>query len=205
MINNNRKGLSEEGYAFFRKYKALKTHFNVKDYDYLKHNGAINAPRSEYAGRNDASMFTELARVSTDHFNLLLSNIVNDPKIHISGIEPDMENRIYRRWRRHNDVLLYTFQTDLKKMDDSFSANFTIDNEGNHPYILRLFTSSDITFETLAIMTRMFGLDKLKDSIHDPVFAPRVFDRAVKYAPFLSCHKVAIKDAIKERWPLQTQ
>lgn len=204
MFNNNRKGLSEEGYDLYRTYTAIKTHFNDPSYNYFAYNGAISAPRSAYASRTDAPFFTELAKQSKDPFNLILSNIVSNPSIWIGDIEPDLDNRIYKSWRKTNDRLIYTFEQDLKQLKDELKDNFIIDEEGEYPYILRAFVGKKITFETFTLINKFLSPKGLQTRIDDPVFAPKVFDRAGKYHPFIIRDNVrdSIKKAIKDRWPI---
>lgn len=200
-FNNNRRGLSEEGFELYRMYCALKAHFKSKSYDYVKSKGAISVSRSAYAKRRDAPFFTSLAKNSKDHFGILLSNILHDPNTWIGDIDPEKINSVYNDWKRRTDQLEYYFKSDLNVLKDGFIENFSVDKFGNHPYILELALEGEINFETFAILVSFLSLNKTWDrQISDVVLAPKVIDRAVKYHPFLVYNRDSLKQVFKARW-----
>lgn len=201
-FNNRRKGLSEEGFEFYKKYCAIKAHFEFKSkYDYFKSKGATSATRSSYAKRKDASFFTVLARNSKDHEGLLLSNILYDPKTWIGEIEVDKINHVYHHWKKRTDRIEYNFKHDIEGLKSDFSSNFAIDKEGNYPYILEKVLEGEINFESFTILASLFSLNRLwEDKLSDTIIAPKVIDRAIKYHPFLLYNRDGLKQIVKNRW-----
>lgn len=201
LLNNNRRGLSEEGFELYKMYCALKAHFTTSKYDYFKSGGAINVKRSSYVARPDAGFFTAIAKSSKDRFGLLLANILRDPKTWIGEIDAETVDNVYNDWKRRTDQFEYYFESDLNSLKDEFSFNFNIDKEGNTPYILDMAMEGSINFETFAVLTNILSLNTIWDGkLQDEFIAPKAIDRAVKYHPFIYYNRNRAKEIIRSRW-----
>lgn len=200
-FNNNRPGLSEEGYALYRKYCALKAHFTGK-YDYSKYGDATNVKRSSFIERRDAPMFTRVARgASKDLEGLLVSNFVHNPKFWIGDLESEEAYTIYNDWKRRTDQHEYYFKTDLESLDDRFTYVFRVGRGGDNPQVLEAAMAGEINFETFTILVHLLSLNRLwENKLADSYLAPKVIDRAIRYRPFVRYDKDHIIGHVKARW-----
>ena len=50
------------GYEAYKEYLALKNHFTLDNYDYIKYNGRVSASESSFLKRKDKFFFTKLGK-----------------------------------------------------------------------------------------------------------------------------------------------
>ena len=178
-------------------YLALRNHFNQSNYDYHKYNGKVSSGnRNSFEKRKDQLFFQKLAKHSDPH-NLMLANFVSNPKSWVRDLaySPEAE-RVYLEWAKRQQALSYTVRRDLDKLDEVFNDNFVV-KPNEHPPLLRLYSSSTITPETLCVLVDLTGCygywqQNLKD---DPLWkSAGLFIR--KYTPFLKYDKGKIKKEV---------
>lgn len=97
--------------------------------------------------------------------------------------------KIYKDWLKRNQSLTYIFKSDLKKLDDDFNSNFII-QENNHPKILKLFLSNEISLESFCILLDITTAKKYFDkSLKNDIIWNDISILIEKYMPFIKYDK----------------
>ena len=185
---------TRDAYEMYVYYLALKRHF-TSSYDYHKYNGKINASITSFETRKDKFFFYKLSKRS-DAKDFILSNMVNNPKIWIGDMLSDNGEQVFTEWTRRQQSLSYIFKSELGKLDEDFDSNL-ITKDGQHPKLLRLHTSGNISKETLIIiddLTNVFSYWSKK--ILDNIIFPDILNICSKYKPFLNYYKSKMKQIL---------
>ena len=185
---------TRDAYEMYVYYLALKRHF-TSSYDYHKYNGKINASITSFETRKDKFFFYKLSKRS-DAKDFILSNMVNNPKIWIGDMLSDNGEQVFTEWTRRQQSLSYIFKSELGKLDEDFDSNL-ITKDGQHPKLLRLHTSGNISKETLIIiddLTNVFSYWSKK--ILDNIIFPDILYICSKYKPFLNYDKSKMKQIL---------
>ena len=185
---------TRDAYEMYVYYLALKRHF-TSSYDYHKYNGKINASITIFETRKDKFFFYKLSKRS-DAKDFILSNMVNNPKIWIGDMLSDNGEQVFTEWTRRQQSLSYIFKSELGKLDEDFDSNL-ITKDGQHPKLLRLHTSGNISKETLIIiddLTNVFSYWSKK--ILDNIIFPDILNICSKYKPFLNYDKSKMKQIL---------
>jgi hypothetical protein len=185
---------TKDAYEMYVYYLALKRHF-TSSYDYHKYNGKINASIRSFETRKDKFFFYKLSKRS-DAKDFILSNIVNNPKIWIGDMLSDNGEQVFTEWTRRQQSLSYIFKSELGMLDEDFDSNL-ITKDGQHPKLLRLYTSGNISKETLIIiddLTNVFSYWSKK--ILDNIIFPDILNICSKYKPFLNYDKSKMKQIL---------
>ena len=108
-------------------------------------------------------------------------------------------------WTKKVEALHYYYEQDIDyilgrdiKFDDLFLVK-----KGQHPPILKMFLSKRINFETFLILDEILSFSKqLNKNINEKVLWPKLYDRMIRYKPFLSYnitkYKLTLKKKVKE-------
>ena len=185
---------TRDAYEMYVYYLALKRHF-TSSYDYHKYNGKINASITSFETRKDKFFFYKLSKRS-DAKDFILSNMVNNPKIWIGDMLSDNGEQVFTEWTRRQQSLSYIFKSELGKLDEDFDSNL-ITKDGQHPKLLRLHTSGNISKETLIIiddLTNVFSYWS-KKILYNIIF-PDILNICSKYKPFLNYDKSKMKQIL---------
>ena len=185
---------TKDAYEMYIYYLALKRHF-TSSYDYHKYNGKINASITSFETRKDKFFFYKLSK-RNDAKDFILANMVNDPKIWIGDIVGEEGEKVFTEWTKKQQSLSYVFKTELGKLDEDFDSNL-ITKDGQHPKLLRLHTSGNISQETLIIiddLTNVFSYWSKK--VLDKIIFPDILNRCNKYKPFLNYDKTKMKNIL---------
>jgi len=185
---------TKDAYEMYIYYLALKRHF-TSSYDYHKYNGKINASITSFETRKDKFFFYKLSKRS-DAKDFILANMVNDPKIWIGDIVGEEGEKVFTEWTKKQQSLSYVFKTELGKLDEDFDSNL-ITKDGQHPKLLRLHTTGNISQETLIIiddLTNVFSYWSKK--VIDKIIFPDILNRCNKYKPFLNYDKTKMKNIL---------
>ena len=138
-------------FEVYTKYIALKNHFSQPKYDYFTYGGKVRAKESSFEIRRDKYFFYKLSK-HKDVENFLLANILEGGKdFWVGELRESAPEDIYRKWKKRQESLTYTFKDDLSKMDDDFDKNFKVEKFG-HPLLLRLYLRDDVCIETMCIL-----------------------------------------------------
>jgi hypothetical protein len=190
--------LTEQGFIAYRDYLAIKRHF-TSSYDYFKYNGKVNVSQDSFIGRRDAYQFQRLSK-KRDYKNLILSNIVLNPKLWIGGLLEDSANEVYLAWKKRTDAITRHVQENLSKLDDDFKTNFASVN-GQYPHIIDLYMRKDLSLETVAILTKLTNSSGYwRQTVIDKVLFPDIISKLDKYEPFLVYSTDNIKKVVKDHF-----
>lgn len=180
----------------YKDYLALKQHFNKAEYDYVKYNGKMKLSVATFEKRKDKLFFQKLAK-RADYHQFLLANLVHDKKAWIRDLAySEQAEKVFTEWKKRTQSLTYTFKQDLKKLDPVFDKNLVCkDNE--HPLLLKLYLSSEITLETLCILLDISGARRHWDFRlkYDPIWSTVSLTTA-KYVPFIPYDKDTFKKIV---------
>lgn len=181
-------------YEVYVAHRALKAHFTTK-YDYFKYNGKIKSNVETFTQLPTVPIYKKVAK-QKDAFGILLSNIIADPGIWIGNL--DLE--IYFDWVKRNQSLFYLFKQQLNKLNENFDLNFKVEN-GNHPLILKLVLSKQISLETFCILLDITNAHKkINKQLKNDLIWQELYTKYNKYLPFIKYDKRKFVDAIIEQF-----
>lgn len=180
----------------FKLYISLKNHFTQKKYNYFKYNGKSRISQDSFDKRKDKIFFQKLSKHS-DVLGFLLSNLLVNNKSWIKDITyNENSDKIYNDWLKRKQSLTYVFKNDIKKLDDDFNSNFLI-QENNHPTILKLYLSNEISLETFCILIDISGAKKYFDKmLKNDVMWDEIGLLVEKYTPFITYDKEKYKNIL---------
>ena len=184
----------------YKLFLALKQHFSVASYDYLKYNGAVRAKRDSFNTRKDKYYFEKLAKVP-DLKNFLIANFIeHDTNIWVGDLTKDTKYvTTYNNWVKRQQSLTYVFEQEISKLSDDIKS--MIKTTGEYPPLLYSYFDRVISIETLIILDSVFCfLPYWKEKIDDNVYYPKIEHDIMKYKPFFNFDKAKLKAIMKERW-----
>jgi hypothetical protein len=197
------------GYEAYCQYLALKNHFTLDSYDYIKYNGRTSAKESTFLKRRDKFFFTKLGKkFNNDRDGLkyfLVANFLVDEKVWVGSLLDEKHFETYSKWQKKIQSLSYViksdFQTILNHMDEnnlSFDQLFEV-RENEHPILLQLYLQNDIEIETMIAIDRVFNFFKRWDKqVDDDILYPDVRKRIKKYQGFVNIDVSKVKAQMKE-------
>ena len=197
------------GFEVYKIYLAIKLHFTSKNqsYDFHKHNGRTTARLETFTKRRDRYFFHKLSKSYNDNsiVDYFLSNFVSNTNLWVGDIIGKSGDDHYKEWSKKLEALFYYYEQDLEYMLEQnieFDDIFTSKN-GQHPPILKMFLSKRINFETFIILDDILSFTKqLNKNITEKVLWPKLYDRMIRYKPFLrynvTKYKKSLRDKLKE-------
>ena len=197
------------GFEVYKIYLAIKLHFTSKNqsYDFHKHNGRTTARLETFTKRRDRYFFHKLSKSYNDNsiVDYFLSNFVSNINLWVGDIIGKSGDDHYKEWSKKLEALFYYYEQDLEYMLEQnieFDDIFTSKN-GQHPPILKMFLSKRINFETFIILDDILSFSKqLNKNISEKVLWPKLYDRMIRYKPFLrynvTKYKKTLRDKLKE-------
>ena len=197
------------GFEVYKIYLAIKLHFTSKNqsYDFHKHNGRTTARLETFTKRRDRYFFHKLSKSYNDNsiVDYFLSNFVSNTNLWVGDIIGKSGDDHYKEWSKKLEALFYYYEQDLEYMLEQnieFDDIFTSKN-GQHPPILKMFLSKRINFETFIILDDILSFTKqLNKNITEKVLWPKLYDRMIRYKPFLKYnvtkYKKTLRDKLKE-------
>jgi hypothetical protein len=192
------------GFEVYKIYLAIKLHFTSKNqsYDFHKHNGRTTARLETFTKRRDRYFFHKLSKSYNDSsvVNYFLSNFVSNTNLWVGDIIGKTGDDHYKQWSKKIEALHYYYEQDIdyileKKIffDDIFTSK-----DGQHPPILKMFLSKRINFETVIILDDILSFSKrLNKNIKETVLWPKLYDRMIRYKPFLIYNVTKYKKTLK--------
>ena len=198
-----------DGFEVYKIYLAIKLHFTSKNqsYDFHKHNGRTTARLATFTKRRDRYFFHKLSKSYNDNsiVDYFLSNFVSNTNLWVGDIIGKSGDDHYKEWSKKLEALFYYYEQDLEYMLEQnieFDDIFTSKN-GQHPPILKMFLSKRINFETFIILDDILSFSKqLNKNISEKVLWPKLYDRMIRYKPFLrynvTKYKKSLRDKLKE-------
>ena len=197
------------GFEIYKIYLAIKLHFTSKNQscDFHKHNGRTTARLATFTKRRDRYFFHKLSKSYNDKsiVDYFLSNFVSNTNLWVGDIIGKSGDDHYKEWSKKLEALFYYYEQDLEYMLEQnieFDDIFTSKN-GQHPPILKMFLSKRINFETFIILDDILSFSKqLNKNISEKVLWPKLYDRMIRYKPFLrynvTKYKKSLRDKLKE-------
>jgi hypothetical protein len=191
--------LVDSGFETYIKYLALKKHFTSDGYDYHKYNGKVRASIETFRTRNDAYSFTKLSK-KDNVIDFMLANFINNQNIWVRQLlDYEAENR-YLEWRKKIESLTYTFKSELKNLNEDWTANF-VSRDGQHPYIMTQYSQKKISLETFVILTHAANIfEYWSEKIVDKIISRDIIRLSRKYKPFLLYDERKFKDIIRDHF-----
>ena len=201
-----------DGFEVYKKYLAIKLHFTSKNqsYDFHKHLGRTTARLDSFTKRRDRYFFHKLSRTysDTDIIDYFVSNFVSNTNLWIGDIIGRSGDDNYKTWTKKIEALHYYYEQDINYILDKITKKITFDDlftskSGQHPPILKFVLAKKINFETFLILDDILRFSKrLNKTISEKVLWPKLYDRMIRYKPFLSYnttkYKLTLKKKVKE-------
>ena len=194
------------GFEVYKIYLAIKLHFTSKNqsYDFHKHNGRTTARLATFTKRRDRYFFHRLSK-SYDNKSIVdyfLSNFVSNTNLWVGDIIGKTGDDNYKQWSKKLEALHYYYEQDIDyilgrdiKFDDLFLVK-----KGQHPPILKMFLSKRINFETFLILDEILSFSKqLNKNINEKVLWPKLYDRMIRYKPFIKYNVTKYKKTLKDK------
>lgn len=187
---------TKPAYELYVYYLALKKHFTT-DFDFFKYNGKVKASLSAFDKRKDKYQFYKLSNQRTGK-QKVFANVLYDHDIWIGSIANDTRcQKIYEHWQKIQDSISYTFESDMRKLENGFDAALIVKN-ARHPELIRLYMTDNIELETIVILDDLLDLFTYwQKKIPDPVVLPKLNTLVKKYRPFIEYDKQKMKHIIK--------
>jgi len=130
----------------------------------------------------------------------MLANFINNPNTWIRELlDAEAENR-YLEWKKKIESLTYTFKSELKNLDEDWTANF-VSRDGQHPYIMTQYSQKKISLETFTILTHTANIfDYWSEKIVDKIISRDIIRVSRKYKPFLLYDERKFKAIIRDHF-----
>jgi hypothetical protein len=195
------------GYEAYKEYLALKNHFTLDNYDYIKYNGRVSASESSFLKRKDKFFFTKLGKKfdGEELKYFLVSNFLHDTKLWVGSLFDESHMQTYSKWQKKIQSLSYVIRTDLSALqhyidenDLSFDKLFEV-KVNEHPILLQLYQEGDIEIETLIAMNRVLNFfRRWNKQIDDDILYPEIRKRIEKYDGFVNVDIDKVKSQMQE-------
>ena len=193
-------------YEAYTLYLAIKLHFTTPNYDYFKHNAKVNSSLNSFLKRNDRFFFHKLAtKYGNNLREYYVSNFVDRPKTWVGDLVRSDGDTIYNKWKKYNESFSYNFRNDcvlLRNVIDGdnirFDDVFSVDS-GQHPRLLRLLLSEQISIQSVIILDKVLGFVKRWDKeIKETIIWPEKSFKLKKLNPFIKFNLTKCKFIMKE-------
>lgn len=185
-----------EPFEVYRYYLALRLHFTTDAYDVVKQNGRVRATKNSFLKRKDMFAIRKVAETYSDKevVDFLVANFVSGDRW--GGVFDTESKDRYQGWKKRIEAISYTFKRELDKavvFAEKNNLPFTdlfISNNGQHPFIIRMYLRNDISIETLVILNKLNNFtDQLDLELKDDLVWPDTSRIIKKYSPFLEIKK----------------
>ena len=198
------------GFEVYKIYLAVKLHFTSKNqsYDFHKHNGRTTARLGTFTKRRDRYFFHKLSKLYNDRdiADYFVSNFVTNTNLWVGDIIGRVGDENFKLWQKKIESLSYYYEQDIDYIIEQMnSKDITFDNifiskGGQHPYILKYFLSKRINFETFIILDDILNFSRqLNKSITEKVLWPKLYERMIRYKPFLKYNTTKYKQILKKK------
>jgi hypothetical protein len=176
-----------EAVEVYQMYCALKAHFGMGDYDFVKYNGKSSATKSSFWKRNDRHFFVRTSRKYKDKDTIkdyLLSNFIKNQK----GWLGDFSDDNYMEWKKRMQSLTYTFKEEMTPLVEDIELNNIFEiPESSHPILLKEYLGNRISIEAMIILDDLVQYTKNWDKkLSDDVIWPSVNKMIKNYKKFLT-------------------
>jgi hypothetical protein len=194
-------------YEAYKKYVAIKLHFQQEKYDYFKFNGVVKVSKDKFLTRKDKYFFDRICKLYDDkeYEFLLVANFLENENLWIGDILSDECRQKFQNWKKTQQSLDYTFKQDLNKINDilisynlTFDDIFKIANNDNWPLIVNLAIKKEISLETFIIMNKVLNfMNTMGKNIEDEIIWPEFKRKCIKYSSFVQVDLNKYKKSMK--------
>jgi hypothetical protein len=160
----------------FQLHSALKNHFTVDSYSFVKYNGKTRVTKESFLKRKDKYFYSKLAK-HKDPFNCIVASMLID-KTWIGDIISEQGQKTYLAYERQRQSLKETFREDIVKLE--FSVKQLLELTDDFPRILSLFQQNEISVHTVLIMDILFNIFELWGDT-DHLLLPLIRRKIYKY------------------------
>lgn len=183
--------MSFPGFNAYKTYLALRSHFTT-DYDYFKYNGKLKVKEESFLKRKDKFFFEKIERrYKKDLVPFFVSNLIKEDNSWSGSLVSDKAEQVFNEWKKKFQSLKYSFREDMSKLRDYLDRNdlqfdelFQCD-DGQHPIILKLLISEDISIESFIILEKNLRfVKKINKHVDDFVWI-EYNKKIVKYSSFI--------------------
>lgn len=190
------------GFGAYRRYLAIKYHFNSESYDYIKYQKQVKASENSYEKRKDKFVYESLAKkYSEDELeNILISNFVSNDSFWIGDVKPSHYTiEVYHNFKKRLSVIKATLSNDicyLKELCDKkgYTFNDLLDTRQDLPIVYYELEQGNISPEIIVLFNEIFNF--LNKRILDNIIFKRWKLKIEKYSVLLK-EKKYIDDDIK--------
>lgn len=184
----------------YKKYVALKLHFNSEKYDYFRMKGVVRANISTFQARNDHYKFQKLARVHTPESleKLLVANFVKNKDLWVGDVlSPEARDNLAQR-TKIEESLAYIFQQDAEFIFQKKKEHESLFTVKGRPGLVKYTMQEAIALESYIILCDILNLTGKfnKDTHSDPAWEEFSL-RSRKYAPFVKYDKEKFTQILK--------
>ncbi len=188
----------------YKKYVALKLHFNSEKYDYFKLNGAVKIKLETFNKRNDKYKFQKLAKIHTPETleKIIVANLLSNKDLWVGDLlTPEARQRLAER-QKIEQSLTYFFSEDVKFLLSKAEEGEKIFVGKGKLGLVKHAMQGSINLESFIILTDILKLmPKLEKSLSDDITWQDFKMTATKYKPFLKYDKEKLKDILKKCLP----
>tara|TARA_Y100000004_G_scaffold190853_1_gene248638 strand:+ start:2622 stop:3236 length:615 start_codon:yes stop_codon:yes gene_type:complete len=194
-------------YEAYKLYLAIKLHFTTDNYDFFKHNAKVNSSFNTFLKRNDRFFFHKLVtKYKPDELlDYFVCNFAVNSKTWIGDLVRADGETNYNKWRKFNESFTYNFRMDLVRISNVLSEHsirfddvFSVPS-GQHPRLLRLFLSKQITIQTLIIMDHILSfVNNWDKEIKETIIWPEISSKIAKLRQFIKFNRTKCKFIMKE-------
>jgi hypothetical protein len=187
----------------YKSYLAFKQHFTRKNYDYFQYAGKSRASLDSFYKRKDRYFFEKMSRNYSDDEikEFFVANFIesdNPSGLWIGNIIRSGQT-VYTNWKNRQQSLFYQFKQHTEELLSEHNLEELFDTSRQHPPILKMFLSGNISIETLTIYHKIFLFgNNLDKKLTDPIWET-VSMKVNKYAPFLNIDIPKYKAYLRDR------
>ena len=197
--------MSYPGFNAYKIYLALKSHF-TSDYDYFKYHGKMRVKEESFLKRRDKFFFEKIERrYKKELVPFFVSNLIKEDNAWSGSLATDQAEQTFNEWKKKTQSLRYVFKEDMGKIralmdhnDLQFDQLFEC-GDGQHPAILKLLISEDISIESFVILDQVLSFAKRINRILLDDFTWIVYyKKVIKYSRFIEVDKKEYKMILKD-------
>ena len=189
----------------YRKYVALKLHFNSEKYDYFSAKGAVRIKQETFDKRNDQYKFKKLAKIHTPESleKLVVANLLHDKETWVGDLlGQEARDRMLKR-QKVEQSLSYVFCEDLNFLIARILLDkeqiFAITEDGVRPGLLKYAMQGQIQLESYIIIMDILHLQKKYEKVlKDDIIWQDFNMKCLKYKPFLKYDRERMFNLLKE-------
>ena len=185
-----------EPFEVYRYYLALRLHFTTDSYNVIEQKGRVRATKNSFLKRKDLLSIRRVAETYSDKdiVDFLVANFVSGDRW--GGVFDVESKERYQGWKKRIESISYTFKKEVDKaaayadkLGITFNQLFYCNN-GQHPFIIKMYLRNDISIETLVILNKLNNFtDQLDLDLKDDLVWPDTSRIIKKYSPFLEIKK----------------